>query len=99
MVGECPSQQQPAFREEIPVLELNKPIVFIRVSETENHIGTSFSNPAEAKAVANVITYLMNHKVSKQQMAVLTPYSGQLESIHEECQKQKIHCIKLRTHH
>ena len=95
--AKCPSQQQPAFQEEVPIFELNKPIVFIRVSETENHIGTSFSNPAEAKAVANVVTYLMNHKVSIQQMAVLTPYSGQLESIHDECQKQKIHCIKVHT--
>ena len=97
LTAKCRSQQQPVFQEEIPILERNKPLVFINVSETENHIGTSFCNTVEATAVAKIITYLINHKVSTQQMTILTPYLGQLKSIHEECQKQKIHCIKAHT--
>ena len=90
-------QQKSAFQEEIPILDHNNPLVFVRVSELENHIGTSFCNPGEAKAVARIINYLIDHKVSVQQMAVLTPYSGQVKCIQEECQKEKIFHTRVHT--
>ena len=90
-------QQKSAFQEEIPILERNKPLTFIRVSEVENCIGTSFCNPGEAKAVAKIVNYLLDHKVSVQQMAVLTPYSGQVKCIQEECQKEKIFHTRVHT--
>ena len=90
-------QQKSALQEEIPILERNKPLVFVRVSDGENRIGTSFCNPGEAKAVAKIIDYLINHNVSVQQMAVLTPYSGQVKCIQEECQKKKISHTRVHT--
>ena len=92
-------QQQSAFQEEIPILECRKPIVFIRVacSKKESRIGTSFCNPGEAKAVTEIINYLIEHKVSTQQIAVLTPYSGQVKCIQEECQKEKISHARVHT--
>ena len=93
----CRCQQQSAFQEEIPILEPSKPVVFIRVSKSENRIGTSFSNQAEAKAIVNIINYLISHKVSTLQMAVLTPYSGQLKCILHECQKENLHHIRVHT--
>ena len=90
-------QLKSAFQEEIPILEPNKPLAFVRVSEVENRIGTSFCNPGEAKAVAKLVNYLVDHKVSVQQIAVLTPYSGQVKCIWEECQKEKIFHTRVHT--
>lgn len=90
-------EQKSVFQEKIPILECNKPLVFLRVSQVENHSGTSFCNAGEAKAVAKIITYLIDHKVSVQQMAVLTPYSGQVKCIQEECQKEKIFHTQVHT--
>ena len=89
-------QQKSALQEEIPILECNKPLVFVRVSEVENRIGTSFYNIGEAKTVTKIISYLIDHKVSVQQMAVLTPYSGQVRCIQEECRK-KIFNTRVHT--
>jgi len=71
--------------------------VFVRVGEREKCIGTSFCNPGEAEAVAKIINYLIEHKVSVQQIDVLTPYNGQVKCIQEECKKQKIHNPRVRT--
>ena len=90
-------QQKSAFQEEVPILERDKPLVFVKVGEREKRIGTSFCNPGEAEAVAKIINYLIEHKVSVQQIDVLTPYKGQVKCIQEECQKQKIHNPRVRT--
>ena len=97
LTASCRHQQQSVFQEEIPVLDTCKPIVFVTVSEREKRIGTTFCNPAEAKALASVVKYLINRKVSLQQIAILTPYLGQLKCIQEECQSEKIYPVKPHT--
>ena len=97
LTASCRSQQQLALQEEIPILERSKPIAFVTVCKTEKRIGTSFCNPAEANAVVRIIDYLIKHKVSTQQIAVLTPYTGQLKCIQEQCQREKILLHNLYT--
>ena len=97
LTASCRRQQQSAFQEEIPILSPDKPVVFVLFSKTENRIGTSFCNPTEAEAVAKIVNYLIHHKVSTQQIAILTPYLGQLKCIQEVCQQEKIHVTNLHT--
>ena len=83
--------------EDIPLILKNAPHAFINVEQGEERIGTSFCNSAEAKVVADMIKMLISCKISTQQVAVLTPYSGQIKCIQEHCLREKINHAKLHT--
>ena len=63
-------------------LKQDKPLIFIDVSGShETRVGTSFKNSAEAEMVVRVVTNLLSCQVSPLEIAVLTPYSGQVSSV------------------
>ena len=60
------------------------PLIFIDVSLEEHHVGSSIENTIEAEMVVEVVKFLLNHEVCMQEIAVLTPYSGQVWCIHHK---------------
>ena len=90
-------EQNTVFQVDIPILESDKPVTFVTVSERESRYGTSYCNQAEAEAVVKVIHYLFDHQVSAQQIVVLTPYTGQVKCITKVCQREKISHVRVHT--
>ena len=71
--------------EKVKWLKHNKPLVFIDVPGShEKRIGTSFKNESEAEMVVKVVTSLLSCEVSPLEIAVLTPYSGQVRCIRDK---------------
>ena len=71
--------------EKVKWLEQNKPLVFIDVPGShEKRVGTSYKNESEAEMVVKVVTSLLSCEVSPLEIAVLTPYSGQVRCIRDK---------------
>ena len=76
--------KRPAL-EKVKWLKPNKPLVFIDVPGShEKRVGTSFKNEAEAEMVVKIVTSLLSCEVSALEIAVLTPYSGQVRCIRDK---------------
>ena len=97
ITAESRLKQKSVFQESISFIDESNPKVFVKCNERERRIGTSFCNPAEARIVADMIKCLIDFKISTQQIAVLTPYSGQLKCLQNEFETQKINHVKLHT--
>ena len=62
-----------------------RPLLFIDVkSSREQRCGVSFQNVAEADVVVKAVVYLLSNNVSQTEIAVLTPYAGQVRHIREK---------------
>ena len=63
----------------------DRPLVFINVEASrEQHLGISFQNLAEADVVVKVVVSLLSKNVSQNEIAVLTPYAGQVKCIRDK---------------
>ena len=74
----------------IPWINQDRPLVFIDVPAcidahfSESRVGTSYKNDAEGEVVVEVIKSLINYQVSPLEIAVLTPYMGQVQCIRDK---------------
>lgn len=57
------------------------PLLFIDIASHEQRVGTSWKNNSEADVVVQVVQYLVRNEVSPLEIAVLTPYVGQVRCI------------------
>ncbi len=90
-------EQKSIFQENVPFIDISNPHVFINCHQSEIRSGTSHSNLIEAQLVITVIKRLIDSKISSQQVVVLTPYSGQLKCIQNECQTHKLNLVRVYT--
>ena len=85
----------------IPFLEPHSPSVFLDICQDEHcrekRTGTSFHNLSEVNEIIKVIKYLTECQVSTQDMAVLTPYSGQVRSVSEALGQEKLSQVRAYT--
>ena len=74
----------------IPWINQDRPLVFIDVPAwidahfSESRVGTSYKNDAEGEVVVEVIKSLINYQVSPLEIAILTPYTGQVQCIRDK---------------
>ena len=85
----------------IPLLESSSLSVFLDICQEqhsrEKRIGTSFHNVPEAGEVIRVIKYLIECQISSQEIAVLTPYSGQVRAVREALGQDRLSHVKVYT--
>ena len=78
-------------------LSQKRPLLFIDVSCNEHRVGSSFENKREAEMVVEVVRSLLNNEVCLQEIAVLTPYIGQVQCIRQEVSQLAGHHLDVCT--
>ena len=76
---------------ELTCFREKKPLLFIATSCDEHRVGSSIKNQKESEIAAEVVRYLLNNQVCAQEMAILTPYNGQVQCISKEVSKITSH--------
>ena len=66
----------------VPSLQTN-PLLFIDSHFKEHRIGTSFANRKEADTIKYLVTLLLNSNIPSADIAILTPYIGQVHTIRQ----------------
>ena len=73
----------------------DKPLVFINVEASrEQRFGVSYKNIVEAEMVVKVVESLLTKNVNQTEIAVLTPYAGQVMCIREKL-GQVAKCVEV----
>ena len=76
---------------ELACFQEGKPLLFITTSCNEHRVGSSIKNQKESEIAAEVARYLLNNQVCAQEMAILTPYNGQVRCIYEKVSRISNH--------
>ncbi|MEY4575340.1 MAG: hypothetical protein RL701_43 [Pseudomonadota bacterium] len=68
----------------VPLPFLTQPVSFIDVSGEQERAGGSWQNVAELAVTLELLQALLSYGVAPEDMAVITPYRGQLEQLHKQ---------------
>ena len=77
--------------------EKDKPLIFINVKTSkEERFSTSYQNTAEAEMVVKVVVSFLGNNVNQSEIAVLTPYAGQVKCIRQKL-GQVAKCVEVHS--